>query len=146
MSNMSRRGFKGRALVLPLQVQWQHQIRAPSLLDGMVVSLAEETLRIMQDLFPFYQTLPSSDAQHCSSTYLPPASRNTYTEELCDVGAMASRCLRMARLGALVHADCVERSILGWRWGLDKLATDGETSCAGCNDHRAASTARNFGC
>jgi len=44
MQDMSQRGFCYRAALLPLQVQWQYQVRPPGLLDGMALALQQEAL------------------------------------------------------------------------------------------------------
>lgn len=38
-------------------MQWQYQVRAPGLLDGMAISLAKEALRTLQDALPIHKTL-----------------------------------------------------------------------------------------
>lgn len=47
MQDMSQRGFGCRAAFLPLQVQWQYQVRPPGLPDGVAISLQQEALRAL---------------------------------------------------------------------------------------------------
>lgn len=47
MQDMSQRGFRYRAALLPLQVQWQYQVRPPGLPDGVAIAFQQEALRAL---------------------------------------------------------------------------------------------------
>lgn len=57
MQDLSQRGLRHRAFVLPMQMQRQHQVCPPGLSDGMALTLQQEVLRALQDAFPFHQAV-----------------------------------------------------------------------------------------
>jgi hypothetical protein len=44
VQDMPQRGFRYGAALLPLQVQWQYQVRPPGLPYGMALALQQEAL------------------------------------------------------------------------------------------------------
>ncbi len=128
---MSGRGFRGRALVLSMQMQWQYQICPSKLPHGMAVTLTEETLRIMQDTVPLHQALSSPNAQHRSTSGLPTPGYNTYMEELPDLVPLTARDVCLGGLAAMVHANHLEGSFLDRRWRMGGLEKKGNTKSVG---------------
>ena len=112
MQDMSRGRLKGRAPVLSVQMQWQHQICASELSHGMVITFTKETLRTMQDTFPLYEALPSSYAEHGSAPGLSPPGCRTHMDERRNLVPLPTRFTGLDSLAAVVHADNMERTVL----------------------------------
>lgn len=53
-----------------MQMQRQHQVRPPGLLDGMALALAEEVLRAVQNALPIHQAVRSRHAAVAAHTHL----------------------------------------------------------------------------
>ena len=101
-----------------MQMQWKHQICPPSLSHGVALSLPEETLRAVQDSLQVHEALRSSHAKLGTLECVLQASVVTCLTWIDDVVKMESGNICMAWMGALVHANDLEGTVLAWRWGL----------------------------
>lgn len=53
-----------------MQMQRQHQVRPPGLLDGVALALAEEVLRAVQNALSIYQAVRTRHAAVAAHTHL----------------------------------------------------------------------------
>lgn len=95
-----------------MQMQWQHQVCASELPDGVAVSFSKETLRALQNAISLHKALPSADAVKRSYTGLPPASHYTYVEIANSLVTYEHCRFCLAWLASLVNANRVEGSLL----------------------------------
>jgi len=93
-------------------MQRQYQVCPPGLPDGMALALTEEALRVVQDILPFHQVIPPTNAEYGPFTCLHPPSRSPYPQEFPYLGKMAPGPLRLVGLGAMVYADSLAGSLL----------------------------------
>ena len=129
MPDLSRRRLAHGTAVLSLQMQRQHKVRAPRVPNGMALALAKETLRALQNLFPFHEALRPADALHGSFSRLRQAGCPACAQESVELGKMEPGHTGMARLGALEYADRLALAILPRRWRLDRLARNRAAPC-----------------
>ena len=104
-----------------MQVQWQHQIRASKLPHGVVVTFAEETLRVVQDAIPFHKALSSTYAEHSSAPGLSPPGCCTHLEKLSYLVTVSPSDVCMDSLAAVDYANHMAGALLGWGWWMGKL-------------------------
>lgn len=119
---MSGREFERGAAVLPMQVQWQHQVRSSKLFDGMAITFAEEALRAVQNPVSIHKTLSPKYAKLCPSTDFLASSCSAYLENPSDLVQISFGAFRLGGLASLVYADCLEGSFLDCRRWMDQLA------------------------
>lgn len=98
----------------------------------MAVTLAEEALRIVQDAFPFHETLLSEHALRAAQTHLYTAPDQVQLQERGSVAACLLRHTRLARLVAVGYASCVVVPFLAWGRRMDvssALDTYNDSKC-----------------
>ena len=127
MQDMSRGGVQRGASVLPLQMQWQYQIRPSELPHGMAIAFSEKALRVVQDPVPLHKALLSTNAKHGAFAGLPTSSCLTGLQKLADLVTVPARRVCLGGLATLVDAVNLEGAFLVWRWWLGGLARGGET-------------------
>ena len=85
MQDMQRGRKRHRALVSPLQMQWQYQACSPGLPDGMAVALAKEALRALQNPIPIYKVILAQYATVTPSRCLLPSLPPSFGPQYCDL-------------------------------------------------------------
>ncbi len=95
-------------------MQWQYQVRAPGLLDGMAISLAKEALRTLQDALPIHKTLLAKYATKPTYSCLLPASHHSYCQKPGRVAEVLPCGICLAGLFALGHETHMGFLILVW--------------------------------
>lgn len=109
---MQRRGYARRATVLPLQVQWQHQVRPPGLPDGMALPFPEEALRAVQDALPLHQAIRPEHAQNRSILRFYQPHRKISVPQYAGLGSGWLGPDGLAGLVALPHEEGLVSPVL----------------------------------